>query len=400
MPDKSELKGKLELLMFQTTSFCNIACKYCYLADTNTKKRISIDTIRKTIENLLFDNLIGSVLNIVWHFGEPLTVPVSYYIEIHNVIAEILPSNISVNYFFQTNATLIDHEWCSFFKSFNTNICVSIDGPQFVNDFNRTDRNNNSTYAKAYRGINLLTQNNIRFTAISVISNNSLQYYKELYDFFSELNIVKWGINFEQKLGSNLVSSLYTETTNEQEDINIHEFLKNIFNYHIKANKKVKIREFAIAKSNLLNLPVDYYFKNENLSQLIYPFKIVSVDAMGNFSTFTPDLIDQKHHGYGDFLLGNVQEIGFIESTETDKFKFMYSTIMEGIEVCKANCKYFFVCGGGCPASKYSEHRTFNTSDTKFCTYTRKYPFDIILNELENALTIEIEKQTHHAFLT
>ena len=72
-------KGLVELLIIQGTPFCNIDCGYCYLPNRSDKSKISIETIEKTMERLFESDLVRSDFSIVWHCGEPLVLPITFY---------------------------------------------------------------------------------------------------------------------------------------------------------------------------------------------------------------------------------------------------------------------------------------------------------------------------------
>ena len=52
--------------------------------------------------------------------------------------------------------------------------------------------------------------------------------------------------------------------------------------------------------------------------------------------------------------------------------------IGEGIEMCRAECKYFPVCGGGVPSNKVFENGTFASTETMYCRLTKKRVTDFL----------------------
>ncbi|MBE9069312.1 GRRM system radical SAM/SPASM domain protein, partial [Leptolyngbya cf. ectocarpi LEGE 11479] len=60
--------------------------------------------------------------------------------------------------------------------------------------------------------------------------------------------------------------------------------------------------------------------------------------------------------------------------------------IQAGVDLCKKECEYFSVCGGGAPSNKYFENGSFASSETMYCRYTKKILTDIVLAELEENL--------------
>ena len=119
--------GPLDLLIFQSTSFCNLDCKYCYLPNRALNSKIDIEIIERTLNNVIESGIIKDSFSIVWHAGEPMVIGVDFYRKVNDLIKKIIPKNITVNQHIQTNATLINDEWCDFFNESNMRVGISVD---------------------------------------------------------------------------------------------------------------------------------------------------------------------------------------------------------------------------------------------------------------------------------
>lgn len=115
------------------------------------------------------------------------------------------------------------------------------------------------------------------------------------------------------------------------------------------------------------------------------PFGIVSVDCLGNISTFSPELLGQRNDVYHNFTFGNVRDgpLSLVESNSA--FRKLNRDIQQGVMRCRESCAYFNVCGGGAPANKYYEHGTFTATETLYCRLTKKAIIDLVLEEVENS---------------
>jgi uncharacterized protein len=357
--------GPVDLLIFQSTPFCNLDCTYCYLPDRKDKSKISIETVKITLEKLVSENLLAGKLNLLWHAGEPLVMPIEFYEEILSISKEIIPSEIKVIHQFQTNATLINQDWCDFFKKHEINIGISIDGPKEINDYNRKYRNGKGSYDIIKQGIDLLKQNDIEFSAIAVITKDSLDNPVEIYNFFKELNVTNIGFNIDEIEGVNVSSSI-TEDSEEK----IKEFWRTLFTLQTIPENFLNIREIYEFNGSLLY--DDIANKLQSQGQMTTPLAILSIDHTGNFSTFSPELLGMKHHKYDDFIFGNVHKDDFKSIVKNNKFLKVFNDINEGIKECFNNCDFFSLCGGGAPSNKLYENGSFNSSETKFCSYTCK----------------------------
>src|SRR5215213_9657981 len=106
--------GPLELLVVQPTPFCNLDCSYCYLPNRADTRRMSLTTLDRTFRWVAESGLVREPFTLLWHAGEPLAVPVAWYEAAAEMLREY-GAGWQVTESFQTNATLIDDEWCRYF---------------------------------------------------------------------------------------------------------------------------------------------------------------------------------------------------------------------------------------------------------------------------------------------
>src|SRR5262245_40619619 len=96
--------GPIGLVVLQSTGFCNIDCAYCYLPDrANPRHTMTLATVAE-VARLIFDRpLLKHEVDIVWHAGEPLTMPPAYYRQAIEIIERQRPQDVAVHYGIQTN---------------------------------------------------------------------------------------------------------------------------------------------------------------------------------------------------------------------------------------------------------------------------------------------------------
>jgi len=342
---------------------------------------MSISVLRRTFERVIAAGLIGEKLSIVWHAGEPLALPLSFYEEAFAVIGSLSIPEKRITHSIQTNGMLINDRWCSFIAANDIRLGLSIDGPAFIHDAQRKTRAGKGTHGYVMKGVELLQKNKIDFHVIAVITEKSLGFPDEIFQFFLDHGIRQVGFNVEELEGVNRTSSLVKDLM----DHRIGKFFRRIYELQKACNGAIEVREFVRASRAVALAPIDgreIPVRNDQAE----PFTIISVAYDGRISTFSPELLGMKSSEYGDFYFGNVTTDALPEMASGDKLNRVLRDINTGIRLCAEHCEYFSFCGGGAPANKYYENGSFASAETMFCRYTIKTPIDILLEDLELSL--------------
>ena len=109
--------GPLELLVIQPTPFCNLDCSYCYLPDRQNKRKITVETLEKTLNWVFSSGLVRQPFTLLWHAGEPMVLPASFYEEATLALERSNVSPFTVTQSLQTNATLVNEAWCDLIRA-------------------------------------------------------------------------------------------------------------------------------------------------------------------------------------------------------------------------------------------------------------------------------------------
>jgi uncharacterized protein len=366
---------KIELLVVQPTPFCNIDCRYCYLPDRNSKAVVAPETLSNLFSQVFASGWVGECLSVVWHAGEPMVLPIGFYREAFGIIDRLKPAELQVAHSLQTNGTLIDEAWCTFFTNEQIGVGVSIDGPKQFHDRYRLTRSGRGTFDRTIAGIRLLRRHGVPFHVISVLSAVSMAAPREMFDFYVEEGIERVCFNVEESEGDH-VSESFREAEVETA---YYRFLSEFWRLSAEAPGKITfIREIEHAIAQVIR-PADAPFRN----QLVEPFAVTSMDWAGNISTFSPELLGLKNPAYEDFLLGNINRDALVDLPNRRNFTRMLADIEAGVEMCRERCQYFSVCGGGEPVNKLAENGSFASSETTYCRLIKMRGTDLVLDALE-----------------
>src|SRR5262245_51419186 len=240
--------GPLELLVLQPTPFCNINCPHCSLPDRQSARRMSPHTLDHTFRWVFASGLVRPPFAVLWHAGEPLVLPVSFYETAADLLRRHNAANVPVLQSFQTNATLIDADWCAFLKRPNMHLGVSVDGPDFLHDRHRLTRQGRGTLDRVLRGIHLLHEHDVPFEVITVLTADALDYPDELFDFYLAHGIGSVAFNVEEIEGPHTTSSLQRAGTPER----FGRFLTRFLTLARSAEPQLRVREFETAAAALL----------------------------------------------------------------------------------------------------------------------------------------------------
>lgn len=366
---------RIELLVVQPTPFCNIDCRYCYLADRTNKSVVAESTLRNLFSQVFASGWARDGLSVVWHAGEPMVLHTDFYRCAFALIDSLKPAGLTVTHSFQTNGTLIDDAWCEFIAETHIGIGVSVDGPQRLHDRNRVTRSGRGTFDKTVAGIRRLKQHGVPFHVISVLTKESLAAPEEMFDFYLAEGIDHVCFNVEESEGEHRSES-FAEAGIEDAYYN---FLSEFWRLSAAHPGKIRfIREIDDAQRNVFR-PRDTGIHN----QLAIPFAITSMDWTGNIATFSPELLGLKNALYDDFVLGNINRDRLVDLAGGPLLARMCADIDAGLAMCRERCEYFSVCGGGEPVNKLFENGAFASAETVFCRLTKMRATDLVLDRLE-----------------
>lgn len=367
----------LELLVVQPTPFCNLDCDYCYLPHRDSRRTITVETLERVFAQVLSSRYVTGPLSVVWHAGEPLVLPPSFYEEAFAALAAANRRGVPVRHCFQTNATLVDTAWCELIERFDIRVGVSIDGPPELHDAHRRTRDGRGTFDRVLAGVRRLQEHGTPFYVITVLTRDSLDRADELFAFYRDHDLRRVCFNVEEIEGVHGASSLAVAGAEDR----LRRFLRRFLELARNSDFPLEVREIE-GMRRLVERSGGFLERSQENT----PLRILSVDCAGNFSTFSPELLGMRAADGSDFLLGNLHRDDLDAVEETARFREMAARIEAGVAACRAECDYFGVCGGGSPSNKFFENGAFESTETMHCRLTKKVMSDIALDHLERAL--------------
>jgi len=364
---------RLRLLMLQPTPFCNIDCSYCYLPDRKNSARMELTTVELACRRAFESDFLAPQLEIAWHGGEPLVVPMSWYQSAIALIGRLSPSGLHLTHSFQSNGLLLDANWVRFLAGLGAKVGLSIDGPADFHDGRRRTRQGRGTHAGAMRAVRLLRDHNIDFHVITVLTEPALAEPDRLFDFYVQNGIEQVGFNVEEIEGVHRTSSMAGDGIESR----FRNFVERFYERVSDAPELLKVREFENTIGLLL--AEEPAFDEQNL-----PFVVVSVAHDGAFSTFSPELLGTRDKRFAGFTIGHVATDSLAAAARGARFKAINDEVRRGVKACERSCRYFRWCGGGAPSNKLFETGRFDTTETMHCRLTRQIMLDEVIAGIES----------------
>ena len=335
---------------------------------------MSRNTLSLIFQAIFSSSLIADHVRIVWHAGEPMTMPMRFYEEAFELVEQHNPRNIPVTFVFQTNGMHITQRWCDFIKAHphQIDISISLDGPQPLHDAHRVDRTGRGTFVRIMHSIDLLQANGIFPTVLMVLTRETLPYPDALWQFLLERGIRSVAFLLEEALGAGQEIPL-----NTQDDLeNYRAFLRRILTLRETCQHPPFIREIDGLIERITTSEHRVY------SQANTPLAVISFDCDGNISTLSPELLTLSHPRYAHFRFGNVTQDRLEDILSHPTFQRINAEVQRGVAMCKETCEYFVFCGGGSPINKLSETGTFAATETTHCRLKIKATTDVVMEHL------------------
>ena len=171
---------------------CNLACEYCYyldksrLYDTHGKRGSYMDD--SMLEIYVREYIAASPQDTVlftWHGGEALLRDIRFYERALELQARYAGGR-RIDNCIQTNGTLLNEEWCRFFRDNGFLVGLSVDGPRDVHDTYRVTPLGKPTFQKVMTAARLLDRYGVEWNAMAVVNDVNVKRPLEFYRFFRD----------------------------------------------------------------------------------------------------------------------------------------------------------------------------------------------------------------------
>lgn len=376
-------------------SSCNLACEYCYYLEKNNlykdiqpdKRFIMSDQLLERFIDMYIQSQTTPQVQFCWHGGESLMRPLSFYKRVVELQQKYAAGHIIDNTI-QTNGTLLNDEWCRFFKDNNWLVGVSIDGPQEFHDEYRRNKMGAPSFRKVMQGINLLKKHSVEWNAMAVVNDFNADYPLDFYHFFKEIECryIQFAPIVERILprkdGRHLASPM---------DAN-----------------GAPLADFSVSPEqwgNFLCTIFDEWVRHDVGQYFIQLFDATLANWIGEqpgvctmartcghagVMEYNGDVYSCDHFVFPEYKLGNIRTSTLVEMMYSPRQQQFGNDKFDRLPDQCRRCKYLFACNGECPKNRFAVTADGQPGLSYLCAGYHRFfehvaPYmDYMANELKN----------------
>jgi uncharacterized protein len=326
-------------LMIVPSLACPASCKYCFGPHEGgpTMSQKMVATI------VAWQSTLGNKepLEITFHGGEPLIPGAEFY----RMALPLLRNGLKpgrTNFAIQSNLWLLTEELCDLFREYGVSIGTSLDGPEQINDAQRSAGHFRKTMAM----IDLARKRGISISCICTFTSQSVRHAQEIFDFF-----VYEGLNFT--IHEAVPSLRHPDTHGCPLAPEAYgELLIGMLDRYLAHLDKVRIhtldalcRSVSAGKGGICTFG----------------------DCLGEHLAIAPNgemYPCQRFVGMTEYRIGYVQNAPSIETLSMSPIWQAFQERQNHIQEACGDCPYLNFCRGGCPynalAANFSEVQNFD----------------------------------------
>jgi uncharacterized protein len=338
---------------------CNLDCKYCFYLD---KEKLYPSPRKFVMSDDVLDNYIrqyiasqpGPEVSFAWQGGEPTLLGVGYFRKVVELQARHANGK-TIGNSIQTNGTLLDDEWCTFFKENRFLVGISIDGPRELHELYRVDKAQRSTFDKVMAGIELLRRHGVEFNTLTVVHHENARRPLDVYRFLKEIGstYIQFIPLVERSTGSGLTAPPLLSPTSDDPapsatvtpwSVDAHDygtFLVEIFQEWVRQDVgRIFVQVFETALSNWMGLGSSLCIFAETCGRAL------ALEHNG-------DVYSCDHYVFPRYKLGNLLNHQLEELADLPSQQSFGSAKRDTLPDYCRQCDVRFACNGECPRNRF-----------------------------------------------
>lgn len=345
-----------------TGPICNLDCSYCYYLEKekmypgNADFTMDLDALEVFTRKYIHEQP-GAEVNFIWQGGEPTLLGLDYFKTALDLQKKYGAGKRIINSF-QTNGTLLDEEWCRFFRSNNILVGISIDGPEDIHDRYRLNKGQRGTFSKVMRGVRLLKNYQVEFNTLTVVNDVNVERPLEVYNFLKSIGsqymqFIPVVERIAHSCSSDKLKLIFPDYEGESSlapwsvsALKYGKFLSAIFDEWVKKDVgKYFVQIFDAALANEVGVPAGVCLFNERCGNAL------AIEHNGD--VFACDL-----YVYPEYKLGNIKETSFKKMLLDPTQQKFGNDKYDSLPLQCKTCDVYTYCRGECPKNRINTTNT------------------------------------------
>ena len=330
-------------------AICNLDCAYCYflskeLLYPGSRFRMAHELLDTYTRQYIEAQRVPEV-TFAWQGGEPTLMGLPFFRLAMELQGRYRRPGMKIHNTLQTNGTLLDDDWCHFFKEHAFLIGVSLDGPRHLHDCYRVDKGGKPTFERVIAGIDLLKRHGVELNILTTLHAGNAEHPLEVYRFLRD----EVGTQFMQFIP---IVERENETGYQEGQVvtprsvtaeQYGTFLSAIFDEWVRHDVgRVYVQMFDVALAA---------WAGQRPGLCIFEETCGSALALEH----NGDVYSCDHFVEPSYRLGNLQEIPLIELVASDQQRAFGRAKRDTLPRYCRECPVRFACNGGCPKDRILE---------------------------------------------
>jgi uncharacterized protein len=353
------------LLAKPTGAVCNLDCKYCFFLSKEmlypgSRFRMADELLETYIRQLLEAHRTPEV-TIAWQGGEPTLMGLDFFKRSIEYAGKYRRPGQRVAHTVQTNGTLLDDEWCAFFKAHDFLVGLSVDGPKALHDAYRVNKGGRGSFDQVMRGLRCLQKHEVEFNILCTVHATNADHPLEVYRFFRDdlqARHIQLIPIVERATAQNLPTA--NKGWGERDSAERHLYTQS---GSLVTDRSVGAEQFG----RFLIAIFDEWVRRDVGTVFVQTFDVALGSWLGqhNLCVVSPtcgnslalehngDLYSCDHFVEPEHLLGNIKDKPMAEMVASDKQRKFGCAKFETLPRYCRRCDVLFACYGDCPRNRF-----------------------------------------------
>lgn len=346
MKEQTLQKSSFHIMTKPRGAICNLACDYCYFLKKENLYQHSTfkmsDQILEDYTKQYIQANRGNEIVFAWQGGEPTLMGIEFYQKAIAYQQKYAPPGVKISNSIQTNATLIDDEWAQFFSENDFLLGISLDGPDWIHDYYRKDKQGNQTHHHVLQGLQKIKEHHVKFNILTCVNAHNAAYPLTVYRYLRdeiEAEFIQFIPIVERKNKSGYQKGNKV-TSRSVSGKAYGRFLKTIFDEWVRQDVgKTFVQLFDQTLGAYLGYPASLCVFDKTCGRAL------AMEHNG-------DLYACDHFVEPDYFLGNLQETPLIDLVLSEKQQQFGINKQDLLPKECLHCDVRFACNGGCPKNR------------------------------------------------